>query len=96
MTGPKIREVLVLYARKLTSMGIAPRRADARKEYICMVAAELQHAFWMVHEADGFVERDELEEAQRQLGFIQGILWTTGICTIDEMREHNDPHSSRA
>lgn len=32
---------------------------------------------------------DDVEKAFRWLGFVQGVLWTKGIYTIDEMRDHN-------
>lgn len=32
---------------------------------------------------------NEIEKVHRWLGFIQGILWTQGIFTINEMREQN-------
>lgn len=43
-----------------------------------------QHTHWMCEEAQSF---DDGEKAQRWLGFIQGVLWTRGICTIDELRD---------
>jgi hypothetical protein len=30
-----------------------------------------------------------MEKAMRWLGFIQGVLWSTGVRTIDQMREDN-------
>ena len=31
----------------------------------------------------------ELAKANRWLGFMQGVLWRSGIYTLDELREHN-------
>ncbi len=31
----------------------------------------------------------DLEKAMRWLGFVQGVLWSTGVRTIDQMRKDN-------
>ena len=43
----------------------------------------------MVPRALKFVEEGRIEKAMRWLGFIQGVMWSEGIYTIDEMKEHN-------
>jgi hypothetical protein len=70
---------------------VAPDLAQARQQH-------LSHAAWMLGamrtllctESDGgvYVEDAALEKANRWLGFVQGVLWTTFMYTIDEMREH--------
>ena len=39
----------------------------------------------MVKEGD----ENNFEKANRWLGFVQGVFWSEGLNTIDEMREHN-------
>ena len=56
----------------------------------------LRHASWMLTEIErmlqeiGSCEQNcrTLEKANRWLGFVQGILFTTGFYTVDQMREH--------
>jgi hypothetical protein len=33
--------------------------------------------------------RSKREKAHRWLGFIQGVLWMTGVFTLDELKEHS-------
>ena len=55
----------------------------------------LQHVRWMCQEilqwewASSEGAWPPGEKANRWLGFIQGVLFTKGVYTIDEMREHN-------
>lgn len=51
----------------------------------------VKHANWMAHEMLERIEEGEASEGKvnRWLGFIQGVLWSAGLFTIDEMREHN-------
>jgi len=66
--------------------------------------SQQQHARWMCQEIprflpshNAFIEpppdpkecQAKLEKAMRWLGFIQGVLWATGVRTIDEMRADN-------
>lgn len=64
---------------------------------------QLCHARWMCQEIRDFLPRHKVDEpppdpkemqaamekAMRWLGFIQGVLWSTGTRSIDEMREDN-------
>ena len=52
-------------------------------------AEALGHAVHMCDQIKGLVAEKKLDKAHRWLGFLQGILWTQGIFTIDEMRAHN-------
>jgi hypothetical protein len=54
--------------------------------------SQLQHARWMTTEILNLLASESektLEKVFRWLGFLQGILWATGIFTINEMRAHN-------
>jgi hypothetical protein len=39
--------------------------------------------------ADKMQDMDDMEKACRWLGFMQGVLWTEDVFTIDDLREHN-------
>ena len=50
----------------------------------------LQHCYWMCQEVKKW-ESARLEKAFRWLGFIQGVLWTRGVTTLDTLKDHNKP-----
>lgn len=47
------------------------------------------HAKWMLYKIEEFVAEDKLGKANRWLGFVQGIFYSFGAYTINEMRDHN-------
>lgn len=51
----------------------------------------LAHAITMCAKAKAFTD---LGEKNRWLGFIQGVIWSHNLATIDEMREINKPYES--
>ncbi len=67
---------------------IKPHRADYALRNPGHTTA-LGHAVFMCTEVKALIRLDKMEKAHRWLGFIQAILWTQGIYTIDEMRKHN-------
>ncbi len=52
------------------------------------------HAKWMLDSIEEFVAEDELDKANRWLGFIQGVFYSFGTYTINQMRDHNRPEPS--
>jgi len=51
----------------------------------------LEHALWMIDNIPEFLDAKRIEKAMRWLGFVQGIFYTEGIYTIEEMKHHNKP-----
>lgn len=49
----------------------------------------LRHLAWMCTQIPVFISEKRKDKAHRWLGFIQGVLWTSKIYSIDEMTEHN-------
>lgn len=49
----------------------------------------LKHAAWMCVEARRFLKRGRKDKAARWVGWIQGILWTSGVYSLGDLREHN-------
>lgn len=87
MTAAHILEVLKIYEEGLGS--IAPIRAEYTVRFPTQKVA-LHHARFMCGEIKRLVvEEQKLDKAQRWLGFLQGILWTHGIYSIEDMRNHN-------
>ncbi len=89
MTVDQIRALLITYEIVLREAGAVPVR-DREKNPSKEIA--LSHAYWMC----SFIQTDLLNDLQvndakvgRWLGFIQGVLWTHNIYSIDEMKDHN-------
>ena len=91
MTNEKILEVLAIYDECLRREGYRPLRAETSD-----AGAVLNHCLWMVEQTRLFVADDRREKAFRWLGFVQGVLWDTGVYSIDELKTHNMPPSERA
>ena len=103
MTLKQLLRVLNQYDNMLEGMGHKPERSDTSLAEVPFAAMPkvLAHARWMCEQAIGFIPRHKVgdeppspdpmakEKAMRWLGFIQGVLWTTGARTIDEMRADN-------
>ena len=52
----------------------------------------IAHALWMCGETKTYASSgtpDGMEKTCRWLGFIQGVLWMTGLRNIQEMRDEN-------
>ena len=92
MTKEKVLEVVELYRKmfKLITVGKAdfPEYAHVDSE---VLGDALNHCNGMLDKIERFVEKDRMEKAFRWLGFIQGFLWSSKLCSIDEMREQNKP-----
>jgi hypothetical protein len=70
--------------------GPSPRERlnDPQSSRLAWKAENLSHARWMCGQVKELAEKD-VPKANRFLGFVQGILWTMGLYTINEMRGHN-------
>lgn len=51
--------------------------------------AKLNHTLWMCYQIPLLTNQQELEKATRWLAFVQGVLWSYDIETVDQMREDN-------
>jgi hypothetical protein len=87
MSPEKIKELMHFYTR---AIGLEPRRDDqgfGGKD----TNVALHHAVWMCGEVIQFANTQRMAKANRWIGFIQGVLWSHGVMTIDQMRQHNKP-----
>lgn len=91
MNSEKLIEVFRGYRCKLSEDAIqACQIGDYRAEASAFGAKEtLGHISWMCEEAISLVNQGRLEKAFRWLGFIQGVLWMSGINSIDDLKEHS-------
>jgi hypothetical protein len=54
-----------------------------------------KHVGYMLWQIPQFIKEGRKEKANRWLGFVQGVLWTKGFYTIEEMKEHNRPDENK-
>jgi len=47
------------------------------------------HALWMCLQLQGFLQEGKRDKAFRWLGFIQGVLWSADVESIENMKDHN-------
>jgi hypothetical protein len=89
MTHEQHIAVLKRYAEKFTkwSSECCPGNFDQPPG----VGRAVKHINWMIHEMLHRLEahEDRPGQADRWIGFIQGVLWNNGFFTIDDMKAHN-------
>lgn len=83
MTKEKMIEVCGRYAYRLMELEYELKGG--------FLSDKVHHCRWMVSRIPGLLEEGRIDKANRWLGFVQGYLWTTGVYSIEEMREHNKP-----
>lgn len=97
MNSARFKLLLRMYRRMFDQHGIPSERqaTDASVDVACSLAGPVStvlsasHVRWMCDEVDHMYDREgETEKVQRWLGFIQGVMWATGLYTIDELRGH--------
>lgn len=93
MTLEQLKDLIEVYREGLSS--IEPIAMDHTKKFPTQKEG-LQHAAYMVSEMHDWFdagiliwEESKIEKAMRWLGFLQGILWTHGIYSIEDMKKHN-------
>ncbi len=84
MTNEKLSEVLQFYYDELDKHQVFYQQ---HSEPVNAVEV-LQHTKWMTNEAQNFIP-DQVDKAMRWLGFIQGVLFSLGFFTIEELRGHS-------
>jgi hypothetical protein len=83
------------YAAHLSKLGVDPRVPGGAEDEIYTATGEpleelaLSHVSWMAFAA-GRMEPDAILKASRWLGFIQGVLWSFGVFTIDDLMRHQN------
>ncbi len=88
MDASKALEVIALYRRDLKEAGI--KKADFPHNITPPRGNEsLAHVLSALDKMEGFIREGQTNKFSRWLGFVQGVLWTTGIYCIDELKDHN-------
>ena len=92
MTKEKILEVIDGYEKRLETLGTEafefPRNAPpiSFERGLC-----LSHIRTMFPKMRKFLEEGRVEKTFRWLGFIQGVLWSAGLYSIEELQNHSRP-----
>jgi hypothetical protein len=90
MTGEKVLEAVGVYRKWLENRGIPKRRCDFDHAPLGTVDS-LAHLHNMLDQIEEFVAEERMGKAFRWLGFLQGVMWSHGFFTLNELRHHNMP-----
>lgn len=91
--GPQQALALVQQYREFFAQkGIVPAEASMSNNLVVLGTA-LPHCASMLPLMERMVQDGEMGKFFRWLGFLQGVLWTLGIYSLDEMRKHNRPNA---
>ncbi len=87
MSPDQILNAVTKYTAVLQTLGYKAVKADTSA--LNSAYNKLCHTMWMCEQVHGFVGLGQLEKADRWLGFIQDVLWSYDIQSVDQMREDN-------
>ena len=87
MTPEQVVAACEKYREAIQSRGYTAERAATDKKGPPR-SAVYPHLVWMCEQTK-VAASENMEKACRWLGFIQGVLWSQGIYSIDEMRDDN-------
>ena len=90
MTKDKIRTVIGCYRTKLETMGLSKERYPINKILIDQKPG-LAHCLYMIDEIEELLDQDRLEKAFRWYGFLQACLWSFGVYTVEDLKNHSRP-----
>jgi hypothetical protein len=94
MGSKQFLAVIAMYRAKFEEMSVGKidyphdKRMPARRRG---PGLRLEHCHGMLEQMEKFIAQGSTGKADRWLGFIQGVLWSEGIYTLKEMRDHNRP-----
>ena len=88
MTSIKILKVSTELFEMLRAKGIDPER-QCTNFVMYNRTNQLEHCGWMLQEIGKMLAQNKIEKCNRWLGFVQGVLWSQGLLTIDQMKEQN-------
>ena len=93
MKPEKILEVLDIY-REIFKTNHIKKDDYSHDELLIDKDLGLSHCHGMLDKIVVFVHQGRIEKAFRWLGFIQGVLWASGIYTLSDLMNHNRPDRS--
>lgn len=89
MDPTQILKISSKYETILHGTGANPRKCDTSLNVESGNTCIFEHCLWMCGEIERQVRIGDREKAMRWICFIQGVLWTSGLLSIDSMRDDN-------
>lgn len=88
MKRKQIQNVINKYRAKLQKANLRP--AQFPSEHLATDwHLQIKHCMWMLDRMEELLKEDRLEKVNRWLGFVQGVLWTQSIYSIENLKEDN-------
>lgn len=87
MTNGQINDIITKYEEHLSAYGV-PMQFTAHG-IVPAGDQAARHVLWMCSKVRNHLVEGRREKALRWLGFVQGVLWTFGHYTLDDVRDHN-------
>ncbi len=92
MDKNKVREVLSLYRQKFEELNIEAKDFPHLESLPSdSLTPSLSHCLGMLAKMEVFMDENRMEKTFRWLGFIQGVLWTSRLYTLEELKNHSRP-----
>lgn len=93
MTLIQLANLSCIYSTILTAAGAVEVKQDTSVPTLDPTH-RLNHCLWMLNEVRVLmmgttVEDRDIAKAERWICFVQGVLWSANLRTVDEMREDN-------
>ncbi|MGD0497571.1 MAG: hypothetical protein ABSC23_03945 [Bryobacteraceae bacterium] len=87
MTGGELEAArrLIEFYRRAIPPGIAEKADGGEPGDLLNCTERLRHLRWMFDEME---RMEDVPKVNRWLGFIQGVLFASGMCSIDDLRRH--------
>lgn len=87
MTDAQVETALIRYESLLR--GSSAVRVDWQLR-LPPAKAQAEHLSWMVGEIRGFLGKPESrEKMMRWFGFLQGVLWSQGYSSLEDLKDDN-------
>lgn len=90
MTNEKCLEVIARYRERLEKLQVEAIETDYDAKGPDRKIA-LNHSLSMIPQMEQFIQQGRREKFFRWLGFTQGVLWSFGEFSLNELRDHNRP-----
>lgn len=89
----QINEIMAKYDNRLAEIDVEVKCCDGN---CARAAVRLAHIRWMCQQVIMMIKQQEpdTDKINRWVGFIQGVLYTDGIYSINDMRSDNHAHSN--
>jgi len=79
-----ILKIVKIYKDFLVGSDITSHQADLNSVEL----TELQKFEHLLYMLDKIIEQDDIEKSNRWIGFIQGVLWSLDVFSIEDLRGH--------